>query len=48
MWSREELSRGQLNDPDIGFIMRLGQESEDKPTWDQVSILSADAKQLWH
>ena len=48
IWSREELSRGQLNDPDIGFIMRLRQESEDKPTWDHVSILSADAKQLWH
>ena len=48
VWSREELSRGQLEDPNIGFIMRLRQESEDKPSWDRVSILSADAKQLWH
>jgi len=48
IWNREELSLGQLNDPDIGFIMRLRQESEGKPTWDQVSLQSVDAKQLWH
>jgi len=46
IWSREELSKGQLDDPDIGYIVRLRQ-SEDKPSWDQVSLQSADAKQLW-
>jgi len=48
IWSRQELSRGQLDDPDIGFIMRLRQESEDKPTWDQISLRSVDTKQLCH
>jgi len=44
----EELNRGQLNEPDIGRIVCLRQESEDKPAWDQVSLQSADTKQLWH
>jgi len=40
------MSRVQLDDLDIMCIVRLRQKTEDKPSWDQVDLQSADTKQL--
>jgi len=46
-WSLEGLCAAQRADPDIGFVIRLLEDSLEQPAWGTVSLQSSDVKTLY-
>jgi len=45
-WSHDGLCAAQRKDPDVSFVLRLMEQSLDKPQWEEVS--SQSVKTLWN
>jgi len=48
LWSWDGLRDAQEQDPDIGRVLALFNESSDKPSWETVAIHSEEARVLWN
>lgn len=46
-WSREQCRAEQLEDPDIGPILRLKEAGEERPSWTDISDRGLSFKALW-
>ena len=46
-WSLDGLKIAQGKDEDIGAILKMMEESKEKPPWEMVSLKSSDVKTLW-
>ncbi|XP_018567628.1 uncharacterized protein LOC108908177 [Anoplophora glabripennis] len=46
-WTTEQCRADQLEDPDIGPILHLKEEIEDRPTWAEISDKGLTYKALW-
>ena len=46
-WEVEQMRLSQLQDPDIGSVLTLKEEKQQKPEWKDISHLSDKYKSLW-
>ncbi|GBN60826.1 hypothetical protein AVEN_33060-1 [Araneus ventricosus] len=46
-WSLSEIQKAQLEDPDIRPILKLKQNSADRPSWQEIACESPATKQYW-
>jgi len=46
-WSMEGIRVAQESDPDISCILKLTNQSPEKPPWDEVALQSHDVRVLW-
>ncbi|GBN46038.1 hypothetical protein AVEN_86405-1 [Araneus ventricosus] len=46
-WSLSEIQKSQLEDPDIRPILKLKQNSADRPSWQEIARESPATKQYW-
>jgi len=47
-WSHDGLCAAQRKNPDVSFILRLMEQSQDKPQWGEVALSSQSVKTLWN
>ena len=46
-WSDEEIAAAQRQDREIGFVMTLVENNQEKPPWKEVELQSSAVKSLW-
>ena len=47
LWSPDGIRKAQLADPDIGKIVKLLEDSREKPSWDVIAPMSSEVKKIW-